>query len=67
MSLYLQKSLGCILQLLIAVKFPSSLILSTVMMEAILSTETSVLLRTTRHGILEDGILHNHRSEHITS
>jgi hypothetical protein len=35
------------------------------MMEAILSSETSVLARPTRRNIPEDGILHNHRREGI--
>jgi hypothetical protein len=37
---------------------PSSPILVNLMMEAILSSETSVLKRSTRHIIPEDGILH---------
>jgi hypothetical protein len=44
---------------------PSSLILSTLMMEAISSSETSVLTRTTWRHNLEDGILHNHRRENL--
>jgi hypothetical protein len=36
----------------------SSPILVTLMMEAIRNSETSVLSRTTRHNITEDGILH---------
>jgi hypothetical protein len=39
---------------------PSSPILSTLMMEVIQSTKTSVLKRTTRHHISEDDILHSH-------
>jgi hypothetical protein len=37
---------------------PSWLILSILMMEAIISSETSVLTRTTRRHIPEDGIVH---------
>jgi hypothetical protein len=37
------------------------------MMEAILSSETSVLTRATRRHIPDDGILHSHRCEYLKS
>jgi hypothetical protein len=36
-------------------------------MEAILSSETSVYIRSTRRHIPEDGILHSHRRENLKS
>jgi hypothetical protein len=44
---------------------PSSLILFTLMMGAISSSETSVPTRAIRHHIPEDGILNSHRRENI--
>jgi hypothetical protein len=44
-----------------------SLILSTLIMEAIRSSETSVLTRATQRHIPEDGILHSHRLENLKS
>jgi hypothetical protein len=46
---------------------PRSLILSTVMIVPIRSSETSVLTIAARHHILESGILHSHRRENLKS
>jgi hypothetical protein len=46
---------------------PSSPILVARMMEALRSSDTSVLTRTTRHTIPEDGILHSHGRENLKS
>jgi hypothetical protein len=46
---------------------PSSPILVTLIMEALSSTETSVLTRATWRNIPEDGVLHSHRCENLKS
>jgi hypothetical protein len=46
---------------------PSSQILITLFLEAIGSSETSVLITTTKRNIPEDGILHSHCRENLKS
>jgi hypothetical protein len=46
---------------------PSLPILVTLMMEGLISSETSVLTRSTLRDIPEEGILHSHRRETLKS
>jgi hypothetical protein len=54
-------------QLPVMADVPSLLILSTLIMEVIRSSETSILTRATWRNIPEDGILHSHLQENLTS
>jgi hypothetical protein len=54
-------------QLLVTANVPSSQIHLTLMMEALRSSETSVLTGATWHNIPEDEILHSRRCENLKS
>jgi hypothetical protein len=60
-------SLHSALQLLVAANVHRSLIVFALMMDAIRSSETSVLIRGTRHNIQEGGILHSRRRGNLKS
>jgi hypothetical protein len=65
--LILLQLLRSALQLLVTANFvPGWLILFTLLIEAMRSSETSVLARATRRHIQTDGILHSSRRENLT-
>jgi hypothetical protein len=56
-----------VLQLLVTPNIVHSLPTVTLMMEAISSSETSVLTTATQRNIPQDGIPHSHHYENLTS
>jgi hypothetical protein len=56
-----------VLRLLVIANFPSCLILFTLRMETIGSSETPAVTNVTRRHIPEEGNLHSHRRENLKS
>jgi hypothetical protein len=57
-----------VLQLLVTANFfPNALMVTSLMMEAIFSSETSVLTTATKPHIPEDGVLQSHHRKNLKS
>jgi hypothetical protein len=63
----LRRNTSLTTQLLVTANVPTSMILVTLMMEALGTSKTSVLIRATQRNIPEYGILNSHRRENLKS
>jgi hypothetical protein len=64
---FIKVFLPSVLQLMVTAIFPISLVVFTLMMDAIRSSEISVLTRVTWHHMPEDGIPRSQRCENLKS